>query len=53
MAYGIEAVVPIELKVPTHQVQFNDESLNDGKLISNLDTLKEIRDEAQIQIVAF
>ncbi|XP_021612932.1 uncharacterized protein LOC110615399 [Manihot esculenta] len=53
LAFGTEAVVPIELQVPTHRVQFNNEDTNSDKLRSNLDALEEIRDEAQIRTAAY
>lgn len=43
LAFGTEAVVPIELQISTHRVQFNDESINGEKLKSNLDALEETR----------
>ncbi|XP_043804435.1 uncharacterized protein LOC122721306 [Manihot esculenta] len=53
LAFGTKAVVPIELQVPTHRVQFNSESTNDDKLRSNLDTLEEVREEAQVHTTAY
>lgn len=53
LAYGIEAVVLVELQVPTHWMQFNDEDLNGEKLRSNLDVLEEIRDEVQVRTTAY
>lgn len=46
LTFETEAVVPIELQIPTHRVQFNDENLNSKKLRSNLDAFEEARDEA-------
>lgn len=48
LAYGTEAMVPIELKIPTHRVQYCDELTNDKMLQSNLDALEELRDTASI-----
>ncbi|XP_021603076.1 uncharacterized protein LOC110608172 [Manihot esculenta] len=53
LAFGTEAVVPIELQVPTLRVQFNDENANSDKLRSNLDALEEIREEAQVRTAAY
>ena len=53
LAFGTEAVVPIELQVPTHRVQFNDDNVNSDKLRSNLDALEEIREEAQVHTAAY
>ncbi|XP_043811023.1 uncharacterized protein LOC122723300 [Manihot esculenta] len=46
LAFGTEVVVPIELQIPTHRVQFANESTNSDKLRSNLDALEEVREEA-------
>ncbi|XP_043816287.1 uncharacterized protein K02A2.6-like [Manihot esculenta] len=48
LAFGSGAVVPIELQVPTHRVQFNNEDTNSDKLRSNLDALKEIRESSNV-----
>ncbi|XP_043813700.1 uncharacterized protein LOC122723866 [Manihot esculenta] len=53
LAFGTEVVVPIELQVPTHRVQFHDENANSDKLRSNLDALEEVREEAQIRTAAY
>lgn len=44
LAYETEAMVPVELKIPTHRVQYCDELANDEKLHGNLDALEEFRD---------
>lgn len=49
LAFGTEAIVPMELQIPIHWVQFNDEDTNSKKLRSNLDALEEIKDEAQVR----
>ncbi|XP_043809781.1 uncharacterized protein LOC122723091 [Manihot esculenta] len=53
LAFGTEAVFPIELQVPTHRVQFNSENTNDDKLRSNLDALEEVREEAHIRTAVY
>ncbi|XP_043809096.1 uncharacterized protein LOC122722457 [Manihot esculenta] len=53
LAFGIEAVVPIELQIPTHRFQFNNEDSNSDKLKSNLDALEEIREEGQVRATAY
>ncbi|XP_021616631.1 uncharacterized protein LOC110617941 [Manihot esculenta] len=53
LAFGTEAVVPIELQVPIHRVQSNDENANSDKLRSNLDALEEVREEAQVRTTAY
>ncbi|XP_021595170.1 uncharacterized protein LOC110602052 [Manihot esculenta] len=53
LAFGTKALVPVELQVPTHRVQFNSKDTNNDKLRSNLDTLEEIREEAQLRTAAY
>ncbi|XP_021600744.1 uncharacterized protein LOC110606305 [Manihot esculenta] len=53
LAFGTETVVPIELQIPSHCVQFNNEDTNDDKLRSNLDALEEIKEEAQVHTAAY
>ncbi|XP_021598875.1 uncharacterized protein LOC110604893 [Manihot esculenta] len=53
LAFGTEAVVPVELQVPTHRVQFNSEDTNGDKLRSNLDALEEVREEAQLRTATY
>ncbi|XP_043809729.1 uncharacterized protein LOC122723055 [Manihot esculenta] len=53
LAFGTEAVVSIELQVPTHRVQFNSEDTNDDKLKCNLDALAEVREGAQVRTAAY
>ncbi|KAG8645588.1 hypothetical protein MANES_10G076111v8 [Manihot esculenta] len=53
LAYGTEAVVPVELQIPTHRVQFVSENTNEDKLRSNLDALEEVREEAQVRTAAY
>ncbi|XP_043813398.1 uncharacterized protein LOC110617319 [Manihot esculenta] len=53
LAFGTEAVVPIELQIPSHCVQFNNEDTNGEKLRSNLDVLEEISKEAQMRTTAY
>ncbi|XP_021602516.1 uncharacterized protein LOC110607641 [Manihot esculenta] len=53
LTFGTEAVVSVELQVPTHRVQFNSEDTNGDKLRSNLDALEEVREEAQLHTAAY
>ncbi|XP_021621411.1 uncharacterized protein LOC110621436 [Manihot esculenta] len=45
LAFGTEAVVPIELQVPTHRVQFNSENTNRGSERRSLDSYRCISTE--------
>lgn len=49
LAYGTEAVIPVELGCPSLWVEKYDESFNTEGLMLNLDLLDEKRDEAIIR----
>ncbi|XP_071694852.1 uncharacterized protein [Rutidosis leptorrhynchoides] len=51
VAYRTEAVIPVELMVPTKRIRSFDESSNDEGLLANLDMLEERREIASIQEV--
>lgn len=53
LASETKAMVPIEIKILTHRVQYCDELTNNKKLWSNLDALKELRDTASIRTTAY
>jgi hypothetical protein len=47
LAYGTEAVIPVEIGLTTWRTMNYDESSNDSQLRTNLDLLDEIRDQAE------
>lgn len=49
MAYGVEAVKPIEMSVPTHTVSNYDVTTNDENLSTNLELSEEIRNEVDLR----
>jgi len=52
LAYGSEAMIPVELAVPTHRrIHFNQEQ-NEWLLLEALDQLNEKRQEAELRIAA-
>ena len=53
LIFGAEAVIPIELGVPTLWVQLYDEMQNSVHLLLNLDLLEETRDKARLRMVAY
>ncbi|XP_052190034.1 uncharacterized protein LOC127799860 [Diospyros lotus] len=49
LCYGSEALIPVEIEIPTFRVDhFNLES-NEQGLRNNLDTMEELRDEARVR----
>ena len=53
LAFGIEAVIPIELKLPSVRVMAFDEQHNSQDLKANLDLLEEKREIAQVRMVVY
>jgi len=52
LAYGSEAMIPVELEVPTHRrIHFNQEQ-NEWLLLEALDQLDEKRQEAELRVAA-
>ncbi|XP_071704450.1 uncharacterized protein [Rutidosis leptorrhynchoides] len=49
LVYGTEAIIPVEILVPTQRVQSFDESSNGEGLRANLDILEECREIAAIR----
>ncbi|GKV25870.1 hypothetical protein SLEP1_g35251 [Rubroshorea leprosula] len=49
LAFGTEAVIPIEIGVPSFRVTHFDEGRNGQLLQENLDLLVEVREEARLQ----
>lgn len=52
LAYGVEAVVPIETEIPTFQVDAFDEADNDKAMRLELDLIDEKRAEAFRRLAA-
>ena len=53
LAFGTEAVIPIELKLPSARVVAFDEHQNLQSLRANLDLLEERREIAQVRMAAY
>ena len=51
--YGCEAVIPTEVEVPTARYGLMTEERNQAELIHNLDTLEELREDAQMRMAAY
>ncbi|KAL0440515.1 UNVERIFIED_CONTAM: hypothetical protein Slati_2534500 [Sesamum latifolium] len=46
LVYGIEAIIPAELCIPSHSVMNFSEECNENLLRENLDLIEELRDKA-------
>ena len=53
MAFGTEAVLSIELEIPTFRVQTFDEMINEVGMRAQLDGIEEVRETAQKRIAAY
>ncbi|XP_038708603.1 uncharacterized protein LOC120003660 [Tripterygium wilfordii] len=53
LAYGAEAVIPLEIGLPTLQTQVFEEGNNDLAMERNLDLLQERRDQAMVRLAAY
>ncbi|XP_020702897.1 uncharacterized protein LOC110114377 [Dendrobium catenatum] len=53
LCFGTEAVIPVDIGVPSHRVQTFDFNTNDEKLRYNLDLLPEAREEAMLKVAAY
>ena len=53
LAFGTEAIIPIELKLPSARVVAFDEPQNAQSLRANLDLLEERREIAQVRMAAY
>ncbi|GKV34728.1 hypothetical protein SLEP1_g43074 [Rubroshorea leprosula] len=53
LAFGTEAIIPIEIRVPSFKVTHFDEGRNGQLLRENLDLLDEVRKEARLQTLVY
>ena len=53
LAYGTEAVIPMELEVPSHRVTYYDPKTNQNLLLESLDFVDEKREEANLRATAY
>ena len=53
LAFGYEAILPIELELPSHRVQTYDELINEIGLRARLDAIGETREEVQRRVTAY
>ncbi|GKV15178.1 hypothetical protein SLEP1_g25980 [Rubroshorea leprosula] len=53
LAFGTEAVIPIEIGVPSFRVTYFDEGRNGQLLRENLDLLDDVREEARLRTLVY
>ena len=53
MAYGAEAIIPLEIGFPTSRTSLFNSSDNDGQLTKSLDLIKEKRENAMVQLAYY
>ena len=53
MAFGVEAVIPIETEVASPRIRFYDQNNNIALLNFGLDDLEARRDRARIRMAAY
>ena len=53
LVYGCEAVLPVEVSLPTARYGLTTEESNISNLLHHLDTVDELRDEASIRLAAY
>ncbi|XP_041011332.1 uncharacterized protein LOC121255115 [Juglans microcarpa x Juglans regia] len=53
LAYGIEAMAPVEVRLPSYRRRNFDLETNVAGLEESLDLLKEIRADAEVRVAAF
>ena len=52
LAYGMVAVIPVELEVPSHRVTYYNPVLNQDLLLESLDFIDEKCEEANLRAAA-
>ncbi|RDX78974.1 hypothetical protein CR513_40669, partial [Mucuna pruriens] len=52
LAFGIEAVIPVEIGEPSLRAEFFEPEANKGELRANLDMVQEVREAAHIREIA-
>lgn len=53
MAFGIEVVIPIKVRVPSVWVANYDEQANSKRQLTNLDLIDEVRKKTCIEMAAY
>ncbi|XP_074301111.1 uncharacterized protein LOC141632463 [Silene latifolia] len=53
LVFGVEAVIPSEVLVPTHRYECMTWELNSAEMIRNLNTIDEMRASAKIRMAAY
>ncbi|XP_038971178.1 uncharacterized protein LOC120104328 [Phoenix dactylifera] len=53
LAYGTEAVIPLEIGLPSPRVEHYDTVSNSSQLMGNLDLIEETREAAQVRMMRY
>ncbi len=53
LTYGMEAVIPLEIGLPSPRVEHHDASSNSSQLRNNLDLIEEIREAARVRMARY
>ena len=53
LVFEAEAVIPVELSLPTLRVEQYDEAENPARMMLNLDLLEETRDKARVRMAVY
>lgn len=53
LAYGTEAMIPMEAQISTHRIKNYDPKVNEEILNASLDLVDERRDEAQLHVADY
>ncbi|XP_077215747.1 uncharacterized protein LOC143850376 [Tasmannia lanceolata] len=51
--FGVEAIIPVEITIPSPRVKSYSERLNDELMRSSLDLVEETRENARIRVAAY
>jgi hypothetical protein len=52
LAFGVEAVIPLEIEMPTIRTTEFDVQTNEGSLLKDLDLVEEKRDSAMVRLAS-
>ncbi|XP_074291948.1 uncharacterized protein LOC141618765 [Silene latifolia] len=53
LVFGAEAVIPSEVRIPTHRYEYITEDRNQVEMARSLDTINELRTSAQIRMASY
>ena len=53
MTYGVKAMVPVEVGIPSHMCKFYDQDTNHELMCGELDLLEKTQAQALLRVVAY